>query len=372
MDLLMDYHSEVLVNTSKIKNYIFSISEEISYRINLLKSKGYTYIPESFNSSKQVIEFFSANLGIKLTSVSAQVLSDLAAQHEPLREITDIVCEIRSLLKKKSALESHLKLYRYRAPDVFQKLSFMFQKGENSERISTSPSVNTIPNPFRYCVEPHEGNKFVFLDYRSAELALLIYLSKDVQLYEIYLSTDIFSYIANKLSCTREKAKVCVYAYLYGSTTQSISKELRIPLAQATQFLSSFDKEFPSLKEYKSNYLTQSNKNKYAFTVYGAKKLCELENSFDRVSFNYHIQSSFAQWMLEGINKLINLPNSEIKFITAVFDSILVEVPKDMNVAEVVKKINECMMSSKSILYFLPAYKVGCSEISWGDCMKEM
>ena len=113
---------------------------------------------------------------------------------------------------------------------------------------SGNPSLSQIPKILRHAVIPHEGNKFMYVDLKAAEVYILCKWAKCQVLIEAYENgQDLYTFIAQTVlhkqtidKNERDTMKVVVLSILYGSEGSSAARALHITEEEAKALLDNY------------------------------------------------------------------------------------------------------------------------------------
>lgn len=258
---------------------------------------------------------------------------------------------------------------------------------DGSARVySKDYSVNQLPKPMRYSIVPEEGKKFVYFDYKTAEFLILLYWAKCEKGLEWYRSgkdlyTEIAKELLNKTEITKEEravAKVLVLATSYGGTGWTIAKDLGCSEEEGQQFLDGFYEMFPEIGELKNKMVARGYKTGCAWTIFNRfRKLPNLyaateqeRKAGERQCVNSAVQSSCADFLkIASYRVYEEFP--EVRQAFQIFDSMLIEVPKDYTDEQINKLVNRCCDFSE----YFPGFKFRAdvaTGMSFGECQSKV
>ena len=203
----------------------------------------------------------------------------------------------------------------------------------------------------------------ISFDYSQIELRVLAELSKDDNLLLAYKKDkDLHDLTARKIffktdeePVTREErsiAKVINFSILYGKTPFGLSKELKIPVADASQYIKTYFEQYPKVKKFLENILENARKNGFVETLYGTRRYINNINSSNknlqaqanRMAVNTVVQGTAANIIKKVMIKLYDefKNNDDIKMLLQVHDELIFEV-KDEVSEKYMEKIKEIM-----------------------------
>ncbi|MBC2852037.1 DNA polymerase I [Cetobacterium sp. 8H] len=340
--------------------YFSNYSEELELRLNQLTEKIYEIAGGEFNinSPKQLGEVLFLNLNIppvKKTktgfSTDSEVLEKLREQGH---EIAESILEYRRLSKLKSTYVDPLP----KMVDENNRLHTTFnQTGTATGRLSSSdPNLQNIP------VRTEEGMKIrrgfiaetdhvlLGIDYSQIELRVLAEISQDESLIKAYAENqDLHSLTARKLfeldideEVTREQrdaAKTVNFSIIYGKTAFGLSQELKISPKEASEYISRYFDQYPSVKHLEKEIIMYAEEHGYVETYFKRKRIIEGINSKNRViksqaermAVNTVIQGTAAEILKKVMINLYDVlkDKNDIHMLLQVHDELIFEVEKE-------------------------------------------
>ncbi|MDU8910750.1 DNA polymerase I [Aestuariicoccus sp. MJ-SS9] len=245
---------------------------------------------EKFNvgSPKQLGEILFDKMGIEggkkgktgAYATGADVLEDLATEHElPAR-----VLDWRQLSKLKStytdALQEHIN------PDTGRVHTSYVIAGANTGRLaSTDPNLQNIPvrteegRRIREAFVAEEGKTLVSLDYSQIELRILAHMAgidalkqafRDGQDIHAMTASEMFNVPLDEMTPdVRRKAKAINFGVIYGISGFGLARNLRIPRAEAQDFIDRYFERFPGIKAYMDDTTAFAKDHKRVETLFG-------------------------------------------------------------------------------------------------------
>lgn len=244
---------------------------------------------------------------------------------------------------------------------------------------SGNPSLSQIPKILRHAVVPHAGKKFLYADLKAAEVYILIKWAKCQILIDAYeAGQDLYTFIAQKVlnkesidSNERDTMKVVVLSILYGSEGSSAARVLHITEEEAKSLVDKFMYTFPEIAQFQSKAYAYTASHGYTQSFYFRPRILKEDQSNGdasrkRQSVNSAIQNTCADCLKLCIGNLKR--DSNIKFITSVFDSVLFEVP-DSFTDEKAKGFLVDFFSNCKPFTFRFEYAMGNS---WGEAQDQL
>mgnify|MGYP003293239274 CR=1 FL=1 len=188
------------------------------------------------------------------------------------------------------------------------------------------------------------------MDYSQIELRMLAHLSGDAALIESYKEgIDIHARTAAAIygvpleevtSDMRRDAKVVNFGVLYGMTAFRLSRDLKIPMGQAKDFIDGYFDMYQGVQGFIETTKQDAHKNGYVETLSGRRRYIAGIDSSDRMesqmaermAVNTPVQGSAADLIkiaMIRIQKRINDEQLPLKMMLQVHDELVFECPRD-------------------------------------------
>jgi len=339
------------------------LSKKFEDKIKKLEKNIFSEAKKKFNigSTKQLGEILYNELKIaalKKTrkggfATRAAVLEDLAFKGHKL---PSYVLDWRQLTKLKNtytdALPEHLNSKTNRVHT-----SFLLAATSTGRLASSEPNLQNIPiktedgKEIRRAFVAEKNYSLVSADYNQIEMRILADIADVKQLKKAFKNNeDIHSLTASQVfnislsnidNETRRKAKAINFGIIYGISQYGLAKQISVSNQEASEFLKSYFKKFPEIKDYMTTTINFCRKNGYVENVFGRKchitgindKNYNIRNFQERAAINAPIQSSAADIMrlsMMKINKTIDEKlDSKIKMLLQIHDELVFECPKN-------------------------------------------
>ncbi len=268
------------------------MSNAFSQKMAGLEDEIYQLAGEKFNvgSPKQLGEILFDKMGLEggkrgktgAYSTPADVLEDLATEHDlPAR-----VLDWRQLSKLKStytdALQDHIN------PETGRVHTSYSIAGASTGRLaSTDPNLQNIPvrteegRRIREAFVAEPGKVLVSLDYSQIELRILAHFADVPALEEAFRDGhDIHAMTASEMFGVpleemtpevRRQAKAINFGVIYGISGFGLSRNLRIPRAEAQGFIDRYFERFPGIRGYMDDTIAFAKENGFVRTLFGRK-----------------------------------------------------------------------------------------------------
>ena len=335
-----------------------SMSAQFATQLAELEKQIYAHAGQEFNinSTKQLAEIFFDKLGISTKGVKktktgfstdSSVLEKLAEIHP----LPAIILEYRSLHKLKSTYTDALaQVINPKTGRVHTRLN---QTITSTGRLSSSdPNLQNIPvqseagRRIRSAFVPEPGKIFIAADYSQIELRLLAHLSGDKNMIAAFnAGTDIHANTAREIMGLgafdevsdeiRRIGKTINFGIVYGMGSFRLSRELGIPVHQATTYINNYFARYPRVKEYFAKLEDAAMSNGEVQTIYGRKRVISAIDTSGRDSgfamraaINAPLQGSAADIIKLAMIKVDSMLRSsglDAKLILQIHDELLIE-----------------------------------------------
>ncbi|SDC75692.1 DNA polymerase I [Ruegeria marina] len=281
-------------------------------------------------------------------STPADVLEDLATEHEMPARILDW----RQLQKLKStytdALQGHIN------PETGRVHTSYSITGANTGRLaSTDPNLQNIPvrteegRRIREAFVAEPGNVMVSLDYSQIELRILAHIADIPALKQAFADgLDIHAMTASEMFDVpldqmtpeiRRRAKAINFGVIYGISGFGLARNLRIPRAEAQEFIDRYFQRFPGIRTYMDDTIAFAKEHGYVQTLFGRKIHTPEINAKGphagfarRAAINAPIQGTAADVIRRA---MVRMPGAirdlPAKMLLQVHDELLFEVAED-------------------------------------------
>ena len=320
----------------------------------------------NINSPKQLSEVLFEKMGLKpppaarrsvktkATSTAADVLEDLAGEHEVVR----LILQWRVIQKLKGTYIDALPQLIH--PITGRVHTCFNQAVAATGRLSSSdPNLQNIPirtpagREIRRAFIAEEGHVLLSADYSQIELRVLAHLAQDAALIEAFRAgEDIHDRTAAALlggmdqsnaPNLRATAKMVNYAVLYGKTKYTLAKDIDVSQDEAQAFIDAYFAGFPGVRGYIDRTLDEARRTGIVFTPDGRRRLVPDLNSTngqiraraERETTNFPIQGMAADILKRAmidVHAGLGTWNAgrpkPARMILTVHDELLFEVPE--------------------------------------------
>jgi len=383
--------------------YLKKLSKNFEEKLKKIEKKIYSIAGKEFNiaSPKQLGEIIYNELKItklKKTkkgglATSANILEDLAiAGHE----FPNLVLEWRQISKLKNtysdALQDHISKKTKRVHT-----SFLLAATNTGRLASSDPNLQNIPikseegKEIRKAFIADKKNILISADYNQIEMRILADMADVKELKKAFKNNeDIHSLTASQVfnvpinevnEDLRRKAKTINFGIIYGITQYGLAKQISVSNQEALDFINSYFKKFPQIKEYMNSTISACRKQGYVSNIFGRRihlkgindKNFSIRSFQERAAINAPIQGSAADIIrlaMIKINRLIEVDKKlKTKMLLQIHDELIFEcLEKDQ---EYVKRtIKEAMVSiskSEHHMFSIPLEVNVNSGYNWGE-----
>lgn len=344
------------VNRETLREIGFQLSEEI----DKLTGEIFDLAGEEFNinSPKQLGVILFERLGlpvIKKTktgySTDAEVLEELSSRHD----IVDKILSYRQLTKLKSTYIDGL--ISSIGEDGKIHSSFNQTVTATGRISSTEPNLQNIPikmeqgRQIRKAFIP-KSDEFVIMsaDYSQIELRVLAHISNDENLIDAFVNNqDIHRRTASEVfgipmeevtGLQRSRAKAVNFGIVYGLSDFGLSKDLRIPVKEAKQYIENYFNRYSGVKNYLDSAISEAKEKGYVSTLMNRiRYIPEIKSTNrnvkmlgERLAMNTPIQGTAADIIKIAMIRVFRRLKKEglkTSLILQVHDELVLEVFKE-------------------------------------------
>lgn len=366
------------------KEALAQFGKELSERLEALEGAICFMAGHEFNinSTKQLgtVLFEEMNLPVvKKTktgySTDSEVLDKLSGKHE----IIDLLQEYRTLMKLKSTYADGLLPVIKEDGRIH---STLHQTVTATGRLSSAePNLQNIPTrtkigrEFRKMFVAKDGYSLVGADYSQIELRVLAHISKDEHMVEAFNNNlDIHTITASQVFNVpeflvteemRSQAKTVNFGIVYGQGDFGLSKELKISIKAAKNYIQSYFDKYQGVKEYMNETIEKAKEDGFVTTIFGRRRYIEelkaknrnLVAFGERCAMNTPIQGTAADIIKIAMVRVFHALKEqcpESRMVMQVHDELIVEA-KDSERERVAAILKEEMENAAKLLVPLVA-----------------
>ena len=389
----------IKINSSFLKE----LSKKFDNKIKKLEKEIFSIAKREFNigSPKQLGEILYNELKIakiKKTkkggfATSAAVLEDLAFTGHKLPRI---VLDWRQLTKLKNtytdALPEHLNAKTNRVHT-----SFLLAATTTGRLASSEPNLQNIPiktedgKEIRKAFIAERNHSLISADYNQIEMRILADIADVKELKKAFKNNEdvhsltasqVFDIPLNKIDKeTRRRAKAINFGIIYGISQYGLAKQISVSNSEAAEFLKSYFKKFPEIKDYMNATINFCRKSGYVNNIFGRRcyitgindKNYNVRNFQERAAINAPIQGSAADIMRLAMIKITSefekKPNYKTKMLLQIHDELVFETPQDEleKIVPIIKKNMLDASSSEHHQFTIPLTVDINSGNNWGE-----
>jgi DNA polymerase-1 len=161
---------------------------------------------------------------------------------------------------------------------------FNQDKTDTGRFSSQEPNLQNLPYRARKLVIAPDGKVIFGIDFSQIEPRFLSHITGDEHLREPYLTGgDLYATLASRVfkkpieecgdgSKYRKMMKTGLLAVMYGTSMWTLSKQLKITVEEAEQFIHDFYEAYPKVKAWIESIWEFVKENEYVETYYGRKR----------------------------------------------------------------------------------------------------
>ena len=384
-------------------NSLKELSRKFDIKIKKLEKEIFKESKKEFNigSPKQLGEILYNELKIaalKKTkkggfATSAAVLEDLAFKgHKLPRHILDW----RQLTKLKNTytdtLPEHLNTKTNRVHT-----SFLLAATTTGRLASREPNLQNIPiktedgKEIRKAFISEKNHQLISADYNQIEMRILADIADVSELKKAFKNNeDIHSLTASQVfniplnqidDEMRRRAKAINFGIIYGISQYGLAKQISVSNQEAADFLKSYFKKFPEIKDYMNTTINFCRKKGYVNNIFGRRcyitgindKNYNIRNFQERAAINAPIQGSAADIMRLAMIKISEAfgekPDYKTKMLLQIHDELVFETHKDeiKKIVPIIKKKMSDISNSEHHKFSTPLTVDINSGNNWGE-----
>lgn len=324
----------------------------------------------NINSPKQLAEVLFDDLGLKTNkkrSTSIEILEFLEDQHP----IISLLIEYRHYMKIYSTYSEGLKKYISKDGKIHTIYSsIVTQTGRLS---SKDPNLQNLSvrskegKEIRKAFIASDDHILISSDYSQIELRILAHMAAEKNMIEAFkngvdihskTAMDMFEISQEELNSDyRRKAKAINFGIIYGISEFGLTKQTGINMFEAKEFIDTYFKKYPNIKNFMDSSLEHLKANGYVTTLLNRRRYINEINSDSynirefakRAAFNSPIQGSGADIIklaMLNIYREITKNNLKSKLILQIHDELVFDVLKselDIMKSIIKKGMNEAI-----------------------------
>ncbi|MDP6440813.1 MAG: DNA polymerase I [Pelagibacteraceae bacterium] len=383
--------------------YLKKLSKKFEDKIRKIEKEIYSIAGKEFNigSPKQLGEIIYNELKIAKSkktkkgslATNAKILEDLALTEH---KFPKLILEWRQISKLKNtysdALQDHISKKTKRVHT-----SFLLAATNTGRLASSDPNLQNIPikseegREIRKAFIADKKNILISADYNQIEMRILADIADVKELKRAFKNNEdvhcltasqVFNVPINKVNDDlRRKAKTINFGIIYGITQYGLAKQISASNQEALDFINSYFKNFPEIKDYMSSTISICRKQGYVSNIFGRRihlrgindKNFSIRSFQERAAINAPIQGSAADIVrlaMIKINKLIeNDKKLQTKMLLQIHDELIFEcLEKDaMYIKKTIKEAMISISNSEYHMFSIPLDVHVNSGYNWGE-----
>ncbi len=357
------------------------LDKEVGIKLTELEKEIYKSAGTKFNinSTKQLKKVLFEKLAIPTDNIKKTKTGFSTAEEEliKMRELHPII----SLLQDYRELNKLQTTYLNALPTMINEKTGRIHSSFNQTVTATGRLSSTDPNLQNIPTKSEEGKKIreafvaspgyqlLGFDYSQIELRLAAHMSNDKKMIAAFKNQeDIHRATAAEINGVkldevtkkmRQEAKAINFGLLYGQGPHGLSQNAGIPYWQAAEFIKKYFNAYPNIKKMVDKFIKEAQKNGFATTLFGRKRLLPEINSnmpmvrkaAERMAINTPLQGTAADLIKMAMVKISELiaDKDDIKMLLQVHDELIFEVKqaKIKTYSAQIKKIMEGVLKLK-------------------------
>ena len=394
--------SKLETNGIKVDDtYLKKLSKKFEVRLEKIEKDIYRVSGKKFNigSPKQLGEIIYNDLKIaklKKTkkgslATSAKVLEDLALTGH---KFPNLILEWRQVSKLKStytdALQEHISKKTKRVHT-----SFLLAATNTGRLASSDPNLQNIPiktsdgKEIRKAFVADKNNVLISADYNQIEMRILADIADVKELKKAFsnnqdihalTASQVFNVPISKVTDDfRRKAKAINFGIIYGITQYGLAKQISVSNQEALDFINSYFKKFPEIKNYMNETIKICRKQGYVTNIFGRRihlrgindKNFSVRSFQERAAINAPIQGSAADIIRLAMIKIDKIleEKQNAKMLLQIHDELIFECLKkdEISVKKIIKDAMVSVSSSDHHMFSIPLEVSINSGNNWGE-----
>ena len=383
--------------------YLKKLSKKFEEKLKKIEKEIYKISGKKFNigSPKQLGEIIYNDLKIaklKKTkkgslATNAKILEDLALTGH---KFPNLILEWRQVSKLKStytdALQDHISQKTERVHT-----SFLLAATNTGRLASSDPNLQNIPikttdgKEIRKAFIAEKKNILISADYNQIEMRILADMADVKELKKAFkndqdihsiTASQVFNVPINKVTDDyRRKAKAINFGIIYGITQYGLAKQISVSNQEALDFINSYFKKFPEIKEYMNSTIKTCRKKGYVTKIFGRRihlrsindKNFSVRSFQERAAINAPIQSSAADIIrlaMIKIDKILEMDEkNKAKMLLQIHDELIFECLKkdELQIKKIIKDAMVSISSSEYHMFSIPLEVSINSGNNWGE-----
>jgi DNA polymerase-1 len=275
--------------------------------------------------------------------------------------------------------------------------SFLLAATTTGRLASREPNLQNIPiktedgKEIRKAFISEKNHQLISADYNQIEMRILADIADVSELKKAFKNNeDIHSLTASQVfniplnqidDEMRRRAKAINFGIIYGISQYGLAKQISVSNQEAADFLKSYFKKFPEIKDYMNTTINFCRKKGYVNNIFGRRcyitgindKNYNIRNFQERAAINAPIQGSAADIMRLAMIKISEAfgekPDYKTKMLLQIHDELVFETHKDeiKKIVPIIKKKMSDISSSEHHKFSTPLTVDINSGNNWGE-----
>ena len=178
----------------------------------------------------------------------------------------------------------------------------------------------------------------------------------------------------------RRKAKAINFGIIYGITQYGLAKQIAVSNQEALDFINSYFKKFPEIKDYMNSTIKMCRKQGYVNNIFGRRihlrgindKNFSVRSFQERAAINAPIQGSAADIIrlaMIKIDKILKDQGNKAKMLLQIHDELIFECSKkdENEIKKIIKDSMISISSSEHHMFSIPLEVSINSGNNWGE-----
>lgn len=236
----------------------------------------------NLNSPKQLQEWLYDERG----------LDDISGSRKTDKKTLEILADDEPILEVVLKYKDLYKLWSTYITAIPEKVkadgrihgNFNQDKTDTGRFSSNEPNLQNFPARARKMIVAPQGKILVSIDYSQIEPRFLAHITGDEEFMRVYREgRDLYAYLASRVfglpieqcgdgSKWRKMMKTGLLAVMYGTSTWTLSKQLKITVEEADQFIKDFYATYPTIKEWIRSVYATAKKSEFVQDQFGRKR----------------------------------------------------------------------------------------------------
>ncbi|MFT4977193.1 MAG: DNA polymerase-1, partial [Myxococcota bacterium] len=336
------------------------ISIELGARIETMVTNIYAEAGETFNvnSTQQLAAILFDKRGHKPVKKTKTGFSTDSRTLSVLMEASDdallqMIVDYRELAKLKSTYVDAL-------PDTVAAdgrihTSYHQAVAATGRLSSFDPNLQNIPirseegRRIRACFKAKPGHRFISADYSQVELRVLAHFCEEGPLVEAFTAdqdihrrtaAEIFSVAPEDVTPEQRRASKAInFGIIYGMSAFRLSRELKIPRAEAQQYIDSYFERYPQVRKYMDDRIAEAREAGCVKTLFArVRPVPDLDSrnhalraAGERIAMNTPVQGTAADLIkmaMITVHSRLGQDFPSARLLLQVHDELVVEAPE--------------------------------------------